>query len=85
VLVEQYIITVEDLHAGPRTLLPHGASFHGYPININVSSDLLRQELTLQVSLLLTIIVNNKEKIIIIFSLFFTSFSEDYVEMYGTH
>lgn len=48
VLVEQYIITVEDLHAGPRTLLPHGASFHGYPININVSSDLPRQELTLQ-------------------------------------
>lgn len=48
VLVEQYIITVEDLHAGPRTLLPHGASFHGYPININVSSDLPRQELMLQ-------------------------------------
>ena len=64
----------QDLHAGPRTLLPHGASFHGYPININVSSDLPRQELMLQVSLLLTII----------FSLFFTSFSEDYVEMYGT-
>lgn len=48
VLVEQYIITVEDLHAGPRTLLPHGASFHGYPITINVSSDLPRQEITLQ-------------------------------------
>ncbi|XP_015755638.1 PREDICTED: ubiquitin carboxyl-terminal hydrolase 24-like [Acropora digitifera] len=39
---------LEDLHAGPRTLLPHGASFHGYPININVSSDLPRQELMLQ-------------------------------------
>ena len=39
----------QDLHAGPRTLLPHGASFHGYPITINVSSDLPRQELTLQV------------------------------------
>ena len=40
----------QDLHAGPRTLLPHGASFHGYPITINVSSDLPRQEITLQVS-----------------------------------
>ena len=39
----------QDLHAGPRTLLPHGASFHGYPITINVSSDLPRQEFTLQV------------------------------------
>ncbi|KAJ7330594.1 Ubiquitin carboxyl-terminal hydrolase 24 [Desmophyllum pertusum] len=47
-LVEHYIITVEDLHAGPRTLLPHGASFHGYPITINVSSDLPKQEITLQ-------------------------------------
>lgn len=65
----------QDLHAGPRTLLPHGASFHGYPININVSSDLPRQELSLQVNLLL----------IIVFSLFFTSFSEYYVGMCGTH
>ena len=46
-----YVISFfsQDLHAGPRTLLPHGASFHGYPITINVSSDLPRQELTLQV------------------------------------
>ena len=44
-----YLFFSQDLHAGPRTLLPHGASFHGYPITINVSSDLPRQELTLQV------------------------------------
>ena len=45
--IEFYFL--QDLHAGPRTLLPHGASFHGYPITINVSSDLPRQEFTLQV------------------------------------
>ena len=44
-----HLFFFQDLHAGPRTLLPHGASFHGYPITINVSSDLPRQELTLQV------------------------------------
>ena len=46
------VLSCQDLHAGPRTLLPHGASFHGYPITINVSSDLPRQELTVQVCVL---------------------------------
>lgn len=44
-----YFYFSQDLHAGPRTLLPHGASFHGYPITINVSCDLPKQEITLQV------------------------------------
>ncbi|EDO44319.1 predicted protein, partial [Nematostella vectensis] len=47
-IVEHYIITVEDLVAGPRTLLPHAASFHGYPINVNVNCDVTKQNLSLQ-------------------------------------
>jgi len=53
----QYFINFsQDLHAGPRTLLPHGASFHGYPITINVSCDLPKLEITLQVSTLFFVI-----------------------------
>ncbi|XP_020894443.2 ubiquitin carboxyl-terminal hydrolase 24, partial [Exaiptasia diaphana] len=47
-IAEHYIITVEDLHAGPRTLLPHGASFHGHPITVNINCDVPKQHITLQ-------------------------------------
>ncbi|CAM1321691.1 USP24 (predicted) [Pycnogonum litorale] len=35
----RYIHTIEELYEGPRTILPHGVSFHGHPIILNVSSD----------------------------------------------
>ncbi|GCB74652.1 hypothetical protein scyTo_0003743, partial [Scyliorhinus torazame] len=38
-LAERYVITIEDLYSVPRTILPHGASFHGHPVTISVICD----------------------------------------------
>uniref|UniRef100_A0A4W3HTX5 Ubiquitin carboxyl-terminal hydrolase 24 n=1 Tax=Callorhinchus milii TaxID=7868 RepID=A0A4W3HTX5_CALMI len=35
-LAERYVITIEDLYSVPRTILPHGASFHGHPLTLTV-------------------------------------------------
>uniref|UniRef100_A0A8C5WGL6 Ubiquitin carboxyl-terminal hydrolase 24 n=1 Tax=Leptobrachium leishanense TaxID=445787 RepID=A0A8C5WGL6_9ANUR len=36
-LAERYVITIEDLYSVPRTILPHGASFHGHLLTLNVT------------------------------------------------
>ncbi|XP_022101626.1 ubiquitin carboxyl-terminal hydrolase 24-like isoform X2 [Acanthaster planci] len=38
-LAETYITTVEDQHLAPRTILPHGASYQGQPITMQVVCD----------------------------------------------
>ncbi|XP_038074652.1 ubiquitin carboxyl-terminal hydrolase 24-like isoform X2 [Patiria miniata] len=38
-LAETYITTVEDQHLTPRTILPHGASYQGQPITMQVICD----------------------------------------------
>ncbi|XP_071800380.1 ubiquitin carboxyl-terminal hydrolase 24-like isoform X2 [Asterias amurensis] len=38
-LAETYITTVEDQHLSPRTILPHGASYQGHPITMQVTCD----------------------------------------------
>ncbi|XP_013409431.2 ubiquitin carboxyl-terminal hydrolase 24-like [Lingula anatina] len=45
-IAERYILTVEELHMGPRTILPHGASFQGHPLNLYVSSESPKHEFT---------------------------------------
>ncbi|CAL1529935.1 unnamed protein product [Lymnaea stagnalis] len=47
-IAEAYILSVEEIHCVPRNILPHGASFHGYQLNIQVKCEALRQEFTLQ-------------------------------------
>ena len=38
------MLGVEELHITPRTILPHGASFHGYPLTLTVRCEALHQE-----------------------------------------
>ncbi|ROT66789.1 putative ubiquitin carboxyl-terminal hydrolase 24 [Penaeus vannamei] len=39
VLAERYISSIEEQHPGPRSLPPHGASFTGVPIILNITCD----------------------------------------------
>ena len=43
-IAEAYVLGVEELHITPRTILPHGASFHGYPLTLTVRCEALHQE-----------------------------------------
>lgn len=48
-IAEAYVLCVEEIHCTPRTILPHGASFHGYPLTLTVRCELglsLHQEFT---------------------------------------
>ncbi|GFO40770.1 ubiquitin carboxyl-terminal hydrolase 24 [Plakobranchus ocellatus] len=47
-IAEAYILSVEEIHSVPRVILPHGASFHGYQLNLLVKCEALKQEFTLQ-------------------------------------
>lgn len=49
-IAESYILSVEEIHCVPRNILPHGASFHGYQLNLLVKCEALKVEFTLQVS-----------------------------------
>ncbi|XP_050400806.1 ubiquitin carboxyl-terminal hydrolase 24 isoform X1 [Patella vulgata] len=37
-IAEAYVLSVEELHLTPRTILPHGASFHGYQLSVTCES-----------------------------------------------
>ena len=50
-LAETYITTVEDQHLSPRTILPHGASYQGHPITMQVTCDSPKYDFVLVVSL----------------------------------
>ncbi|XP_051788643.1 ubiquitin carboxyl-terminal hydrolase 24 isoform X2 [Erpetoichthys calabaricus] len=47
-LAERYVITIEDLYSVPRTILPHGASFHGHPVTLNVMCESTKDTFTLE-------------------------------------
>ena len=48
-IAEMYVLNVEETHHSPRTILPHGASFQGYQINLFVSSEAPKHEFMLVV------------------------------------
>lgn len=48
-IAEMYVLNVEETHLSPRTILPHGASFQGYQINLFVTCDAPKQEFMLVV------------------------------------
>ncbi|KAA0708793.1 Ubiquitin carboxyl-terminal hydrolase 24 [Triplophysa tibetana] len=47
-LAERYVITIEDLYSVPRTILPHGASFHGHPVTLHVTYESTKDTFTLE-------------------------------------
>uniref|UniRef100_A0A4W4HLH8 Ubiquitin carboxyl-terminal hydrolase 24 n=1 Tax=Electrophorus electricus TaxID=8005 RepID=A0A4W4HLH8_ELEEL len=47
-LAERYVITIEDLHSVPRTILPHGASFNGHPVTLHVTYESTKDTFTLE-------------------------------------
>lgn len=50
VLAERYISSIEEQHPGPRSLPPHGASFTGVPIILNITCDSNKLDVKLEVS-----------------------------------
>lgn len=50
-LAERYITEVENMHSEPRSLLPHGASFCGLPVKIDVACDSPKYTFTILVSI----------------------------------
>ncbi|KAM9326707.1 ubiquitin carboxyl-terminal hydrolase 24 [Gastrophryne carolinensis] len=47
-LAERYVITIEDLYSVPRTILPHGASFHGHLITLNLNYESTKDTFTIE-------------------------------------
>ncbi|XP_078526269.1 ubiquitin carboxyl-terminal hydrolase 24 isoform X1 [Lissotriton helveticus] len=47
-LAERYVITIEDLYSVPRTILPHGASFHGHLLTLNVIYESTKDSFTVE-------------------------------------
>ncbi|EHA99013.1 Ubiquitin carboxyl-terminal hydrolase 24 [Heterocephalus glaber] len=47
-LAERYVITIEDFYSVPRTILPHGASFHGHLLTLNVTYDSTKDTFTVE-------------------------------------
>ncbi|XP_029106559.1 ubiquitin carboxyl-terminal hydrolase 24 isoform X1 [Scleropages formosus] len=47
-LAERYVITIEDLYSVPRTILPHGASFHGHPVALHITYESTKDTFTLE-------------------------------------
>ena len=48
-IAERYILAVEESHTVARTIFPHGASFQGYPVTMNIVCDSPKMEFTIQV------------------------------------
>lgn len=47
-LAERYVITIEDLYSVPRTILPHGASFHGHLLTLNLNYESTKDTFTIE-------------------------------------
>ncbi|XP_044158177.1 ubiquitin carboxyl-terminal hydrolase 24 isoform X3 [Bufo gargarizans] len=47
-LAERYVITIEDLYSVPRTILPHGASFHGHLLTLNLTYESTKNTFTIE-------------------------------------
>jgi len=48
-IVEQYVISVEELYHSPRNILPHGASFYGSPLTIYCDCESRKEQFVIQV------------------------------------
>jgi len=55
-LTEKYVSTVEESHPTSRTILPHGLSFKGEPLNLHIVAEESKTELDLQVTQLLRVL-----------------------------
>lgn len=40
----------QDLYSVPRTILPHGASFHGHPVTLHITYESTKDTFTLEVT-----------------------------------
>ncbi|XP_075688794.1 ubiquitin carboxyl-terminal hydrolase 24 isoform X3 [Rhinoderma darwinii] len=47
-LAERYVITIEDVYSVPRTILPHGASFHGHLLTLNLTYESTKDTFTIE-------------------------------------
>ncbi|XP_068174640.1 ubiquitin carboxyl-terminal hydrolase 24 isoform X2 [Antennarius striatus] len=47
-LAERYVITIEDMYSVPRTILPHGASYNGHPVTLNITYESTKDTFTLE-------------------------------------
>jgi hypothetical protein len=50
-IAEVYVLNVEESYYTPRTILPHGAAFQGYQINLYVTCESTKEEFMSVVSL----------------------------------
>ncbi|KAB1268967.1 Ubiquitin carboxyl-terminal hydrolase 24 [Camelus dromedarius] len=57
-LAERYVITIEDFYSVPRTILPHGASFHGHLLTLNVTYESTKDTFTVELT------VNKDQKLL---------------------
>ena len=48
-LLEAYVSSIEETFPGERSILPHGASYHGSSVEIRVYNDNSREEYTVHV------------------------------------
>ena len=49
-IAERYVVTVEEMYAPPRTIQPHGASFQGLQITLNITADSPKMDFQIQAS-----------------------------------
>jgi hypothetical protein len=45
-IAEVYVLNVEESYYTPRTILPHGAAFQGYQINLYVTCESTKEEIS---------------------------------------
>lgn len=55
---------LQDLYSVPRTILPHGASFHGHPVTISVICESSKDSFTVEVSFVECLILYFQTKVL---------------------
>ena len=45
-IAERYVVTVEESYKTVRSILPHGASFHGQPLHLTVTCESPKMDFT---------------------------------------
>lgn len=48
-IVEQYVVTVEEVYHQSRSLLPHGSSFYGSPLTVSCECETRKEHFIIQV------------------------------------
>ena len=49
-LVEHYVLAVEELYEQHRSILPHGSSFHGSALTVNCECETKKESFVIMVS-----------------------------------